>query len=61
MSEEIKPCPFCGGEVRIEIYDDCYDDNTRRVSCKNDNCIGAHIWPESESEAIEAWNKRVNP
>ncbi len=55
---EIKPCPFCGSDVKIEKmnWDDCYD--YYDIYC--DNCGGttgikrAH----TEKEAVNRWNQR---
>ena len=50
--EELKPCPFCGGEAEdfgVDVF---------WVTCKN-----CHIGTESFDtlqEAIEAWNRRAN-
>lgn len=68
MSEELKPCPFCGGEA-------CMDSGTyvigrktyRTAKCKCRECgvtrsavldIYASL-DEAESKAIEAWNRRA--
>lgn len=51
MSEELKPCPFCGwgtivdGGI-IKHYCECYACHAKRKPCKT--------W----EEAIEAWNRR---
>ncbi|MCT8349832.1 Lar family restriction alleviation protein [Photorhabdus temperata] len=54
MKEKLKPCPFCGGEAAklctswklVIVF--C-------TTCKNQTarCL-------SQSDAIQAWNKRVN-
>ena len=49
---EIKKCPFCGGEARmhdhlVSYYIEC-------VNCK------AGIEQRTDTQAIEAWNRRVN-
>ena len=51
---ELKPCPFCGGEARINAY----GFNQYSVDCKI-------CWVETPRKsgvknAIEAWNNRVN-
>jgi Lar family restriction alleviation protein len=54
--EELRKCPFCGGEVgigRIQAGKEvCY-----RVSCKE--CSGSGAWFHTVAEAIAAWNRRV--
>ncbi len=59
MSEKLKPCPFCGGEVEtIE-----QDDGSWAVECYFDRCyITVHFGvreQRSESGIIKAWNKRT--
>jgi len=54
MSEELKPCPFCGGKasirlfygVRYGVFCDCCD---ARVG-------GLYI---EKADAIDAWNRRA--
>ncbi|WP_445494617.1 Lar family restriction alleviation protein [Photorhabdus sp. SF281] len=54
MTEKLKPCPFCGGEAAklctswklVIVF--C-------TTCKNQTAIFF-----SQSDAIQAWNKRVN-
>lgn len=53
--EELKPCPFCGGEaVRKCIFPNRYF----FVECKN--CHVSLPFKGTKEEAIEAWNRRVN-
>jgi hypothetical protein len=74
MSNELKPCPFCGGEAVIDHYQ--WRDNselpvphdTWQIGCakeatKDYCCIGrlCHIRGyNTEGEAIAAWNRRAN-
>ena len=55
MSDKLKPCPFCGGEAIIE---GC-DDTLWSVICKK--CAASIDYNETKQEAIEAWNRRVQP
>lgn len=53
MSEELKPCPFCGGNnLSVEgitfYWVECIDCNAS---------ISGH---ETEEQAIEAWNRRAS-
>ena len=51
-TEELKPCPFCGGEATVRKK------NSRwRVECRK--CSMRSVkWYYSESKAITAWNTR---
>ena len=56
MSEELKLCPFCGGEAEVE---DCR--YGYYVSCQSPTCL---VSPEtgdyeSKAAAIVAWNRRA--
>lgn len=55
MSDKLKPCPFCGGKA---IIDGC-DDTLWIVICKE--CNASIGYKETEQEAIDAWNSRVQP
>lgn len=53
---ELKPCPFCGGEAEIHPYGGGGYDVWCEGSC------GAEINGfRTEAEAVEAWNRRVDP
>ena len=62
--EELKSCPFCGGEA--EIVDNGETRSNKYyfvdVSCKNTNCRGYTSCLEfkTKQKAIEAWNRRQN-
>ena len=52
---KLKPCPFCGRELLVvEGWKGCV-----WVECINCNTEGPD--KDTESEAIEAWNKRYTP
>ena len=54
MSEELKPCPFCGGDAEITKWHEGYF-----VECKKQRCGGTIGAYKTEEEAIEAWNTRA--
>ncbi len=57
MSEELKACPFCGGEAHLG-----YADQTGqgwRVVCLK--CDATNGYFHSAKGAIAAWNARANP
>ena len=56
ISNELKPCPFCGGEAEI-IYceDSCCHSQMRYIRCPNLDC-NAEVWQDKDS--IKAWNNR---
>lgn len=55
MANELKPCPFCGGEAVAEM-DESWSWEWE-VHCPNCNATIAMGFG-TESEAIEAWNRR---
>ena len=52
-SEELKPCPFCGGEARIA----CGKKYNRRVFCTE--CGALSDLYDDEPAARAAWNRRA--
>lgn len=63
---ELKPCPFCGGEAKLDIgedwdvdmYNEPYPTACYSVVCKGCGTMNGYF--ETESEATELWNRRVN-
>lgn len=63
MSDELKPCPFCGGEAWL--YDAVNDEgfniplgsDTFYARCRK-GC--GHLW-DDRAKAIVAWNRRTTP
>jgi Lar family restriction alleviation protein len=51
--EEIKPCPFCGGEAWV-----CRTGILFYISCKNYECGANYHTKPTRKEAIQAWNQR---
>lgn len=68
MSDELKPCPFCGGEAELLPY--CGDGNRcmgmtyAHVRCKKCHAMTetkqrVFDYDHEKSDAIEAWNSRT--
>ena len=58
--DELKPCPFCGG-IATQVYS--VNADTHVYGCYTTACPGnaqnqLHRF-KSDSEAIEAWNRRA--
>lgn len=51
---ELKPCPFCGGEVELE-----YDEYNHALPCCN-KCVYFGPHHGNITEAIAAWNRRAS-
>ncbi len=66
MSEELKPCPFCGSPAYYDWGGDA--GTSKQLGCPDDNCAGHmvfNIWhtdigTKHEQQAIKAWNTRVD-
>ena len=54
MTNELKPCPFCGSEAKLF---------TARGKCNQIvRCVACNVSPgyrQTKKEAIEAWNRRA--
>ena len=72
MSEELKPCPFCGGTGTIKAVNKNYG-FTIWCQCKKCNARTNGYCPSTNNEdetiesiencknrAVEAWNRRAN-
>lgn len=74
MSEELKPCPFCGERAKIKATNKSYG-FTIWCQCENSDCAAMTVGycPEMNDEdhsiesiescfrkAVEAWNRRAN-
>ena len=60
MSEELKPCPFCGGEAYIRIlmgskYIDCH--HSKECAMMTNSWL---ISSKPLKKQIKAWNRRAN-
>lgn len=57
---ELKPCPFCGGESRLHEHPPVCSITGYWVECSNGGCpVGpvSHAF-DSRQDAIDAWNNR---
>lgn len=55
MSEELKPCPFCGGEARL-VH--CMNAPCR-VVCEECGCGTRWFACDGREHAIDEWNRRA--
>lgn len=70
MSDELKPCPFCGGEAKYWEYENEHDifdpDSLGYVDTRYfiEHCVGCDtckivLARPSKEEAVAAWNARA--
>lgn len=62
---ELKPCPFCGGKIDERGGQCNYGKRIMNLNLKCDKCgtifkFKSNWFVNPYSEAIEAWNRRVN-
>ena len=57
MNEKLKPCPFCNGEAFM-----WHTNHRFFIECSNFNANShiVEVRAETEQEAIEAWNRRID-
>jgi Lar family restriction alleviation protein len=58
VSDDLKPCPFCGGEASLR--EDFYHSAAFYVGCQTSGCFGSDQWDETRAEAVTAWNTRAD-
>ena len=57
--DKLKPCPFCGGKAEMLISE--YEGSRKEYLAACTECDGmVERWRETEKEAAEQWNRRVN-
>lgn len=66
MSENLKPCPFCGGQALLLFHTHYSGRKSWIVRCENKCAVTCgHVdekgkWhPTPKSKAIETWNRRA--
>lgn len=64
MSDELKPCPFCGSDkvLVIGMADKPLDCYRWHVECQECHCTGRHFHRDEGARremAVAAWNRRV--
>lgn len=64
MTENIKPCPFCGSSASVEEVSNFLSSATFSVGCDSEeeaSCMGYQSLTSfaRRSDAIEGWNKRA--
>lgn len=52
MTENLKTCPFCGGEAEVRML----TSTLMLAQCKS--CLASTFAFDSEHEAVEGWNRR---
>jgi Lar family restriction alleviation protein len=65
MSDDLKPCPFCGGEKNTICCTDYDGREAYAVSCRYPECHGTiftlgYGYFADKAEAIAAWNTRAD-
>lgn len=64
MRNELKPCPFCGGEAHIDKHKPLESEygQVMWMACCNNLCCTALLtsYFPRRKDAIAAWNRRAN-
>lgn len=63
-NEELKPCPFCGGNKNVICHTDYNGRDAYAVSCRYPECHGGiftlgYGYFADKAEATVAWNTRA--
>lgn len=58
-TEQLKPCPFCGGKAVLRHFYPAFGARMRsKVICKKCRCNSGE-WGRTD-KAVEAWNRRAD-
>ncbi len=64
ITENLKPCPFCGGTAELHIGDEQRDgakgSYVECTGCGASSCHGEYPNADYPEVAIEVWNEREN-
>ena len=70
MPNELKPCPFCGGEAKLKETTECHGHGMYLkkyyVMCEKCGCngVGAYVYDKSAQQCkdfvVSRWNRRVD-
>lgn len=60
MSDDLKPCPWCGGPAHFKSFTDGFIRTRYSVGCSTSGCMGMDtvISYRTREEAAGAWNRR---
>jgi len=59
MSDELKRCPFCGGEPKVFYHNNKFFGETVHIECLDDNCGCGTCHHDSKAIAVTVWNRRL--
>ena len=57
--KKLRECPFCGGEAKIDWYEDDSNKTHWFIYCCDCSCELSFNTETSKEEAIETWNSRA--
>ncbi len=61
MTNELKPCPFCGGKAEMQITERCPSGFDYTPRCLNTSCCGRLQKKYAVIDtAVYMWNRRYN-
>ncbi len=59
MTDDLKRCPFCGGEPKVFHHQNKWIGETWHIECLDDNCGCGTCHHESADIAATVWNRRI--